>query len=110
MLTCILVTLVQSAPHRAWIDTRKEEDKLHISGRFVNHSEEAVSLRYELQTTKEGHSGRIRSAQSGTFSASPEEEVQLSQTTVNIQTKDTYTIELKIFRGDSIYLQDKMIH
>ena len=112
-LTLFLTTffLAQTTPeHRAWIDAKQTDDMLTIRGKFANDSEQDATFRYELVTTKQGPSGSSSSTQAGSFAAPAREEVSLSNTSINISTEDTYVIELKIFQGDTVYLDDKIEH
>lgn len=111
----IILTLSLTAPafaqneeHRAWIATNRSEDVLAVQGKFANDGKQAVTLRYELVTIKQGASGNSRSAQSGEFTALPGEEVPLSRTSVNVTNGDTYVIELKILRDGIVYLEDRL--
>lgn len=113
ILTLLALSLTVSAyaqddKHRAWIATDQQGDLLTIQGKFANDSKHADTLRYELITTKQGTSGSSRSAQSGEFAAPAEQEVSLSRSSINVTKKDTYLIELKIFRDGAIYLEDRI--
>ena len=113
LFTLFLVTffISQTTPeHRAWIDAQQTDDMLTIRGKFANDTEQDATFRYELVTTKQGRSGSSSSTQAGSFVAPAQEEVSLSNTSVNINQNDTYLIELKIFRADSVYLHDKIEH
>lgn len=113
-LSFIALSLTQSATaqaisdHRVWIDTQQQNDLLTIRGKFTNDSPQDAHFRYELVTTKQGKSGSASSTQAGSFEAPAQTEVSLSNVSINITTKDTYVIELKIFRGDTVYLEDKI--
>ena len=107
MTYCVLL---QTADHRAWIDRNIQDGQMQIQGKFLNQRSEADTFRYELTTVKHGKAGRSQSSQGGQFVAPANEEIVLTQTTVSIQAEDTYTIELKIFRSDSVYLQDQIVH
>ena len=111
LATLSLLTTAQApstTEHRAWIATHQREEMLTIQGKFANHSAQSISLRYELVTTKQGPSGRSSSTQAGSFTAPPQQEVSLSNVTVNVTQKDTYVIELKVFRDGTVYLHDKI--
>ena len=110
LLTLTLTTLVQAQTipdHRAWIEANQQDDMLTIQGKFANDTEQDATFRYELITTKQGKSGRSSSTQAGSFAAPAQEEVSLSNTSINVTKEDTYVIELKIFQGNTVYLHDK---
>ena len=112
-LTLFLTTffLAQSAPeHRAWIDAKQTDDMLTIRGKFANDSEQDATFRYELVTIKQGPSGSSSSTQAGSFAAPAQDEVSLSNVSINVTPADLYVIELKIFQADSVYLRDKIEH
>ena len=112
LLALSLATFVQAQPapeHRAWIDTQQQNNTLTIQGKFANRGSQDVSFRYELVTTKQGKSGSSSSTQAGSFSASGGEEVSLSTTALAISEEDKYVIELKVFRGDTVYLENKSV-
>lgn len=104
----IAAALQSTAEHRAWIDADQKDDILIIQGKFANDSQQTESFRYELVTTKQGRSGSSSSTQAGSFEASAGEEVSLSNVSVNVSAEDTYLIELKVYRGDTVYLDDKI--
>ena len=112
VLTTLSLLITAQGPstteHRAWIDAQQREAMLTIRGKFANHSAQSASFRYELVTTKQGPSGRSSSTQAGSFTAPPQQEVSLSNTTVNVAQEDTYVIELKVFRDGTVYLHDKI--
>ena len=110
-LTFFLTTffLAQATPeHRAWIDAKQTDDMLTIRGKFANDSEQDATFRYELITTKQGPSGSSSSTQAGSFAAPAQDEVSLSNVSINVTPADLYVIELKIFQADSVYLRDKI--
>ncbi|MGB3849132.1 MAG: curli-like amyloid fiber formation chaperone CsgH [Tunicatimonas sp.] len=113
LLTLFVATffISQTTPeHRAWIDAEQTHDMLTIQGKFANDSQQDATFRYEMVTTKQGRSGSSSSTQAGSFTAPAHGEVSLSNTSINVTEKDTYVIELKIFRADSVYLHDKIEH
>lgn len=110
LLAIIIYTVLQSTNHQAWIDHSTEGEQMQVQAKFINHRSKADTFRYELSTIRQGKAGQSNSKQAGQFVAPPNEEIVLTQTTVSIQTNDTYTIKLKIFRGDSVYLSDQIVH
>ena len=110
LLTITLYILGQSGDHRAWIDYTEQDGQLLVRGKFFNQRAEADTLRYELITVRQGKAGNSQSKQAGQFVAPANEEVVLTKTSVSVQPSDTYTIQLKIFRGDTVYMQDQVVH
>ena len=112
LLSLTSLTYAQTPPptieHRAWIDANQQDDMLTIQGKFSNDSQQAETFRYELITTKQGKSGSSSSTQAGRFEAPAQEEVLLSNVSINVSSEDTYVIELKIFQADTVYLHDKI--
>ena len=81
---------------------------LRIQGRFANDSPQAAQFRYELTTMKQGTAGNSSSTQSGYFEVPAHGDISLSNVSININEEDTYIIELKIFRGETVYLDDQI--
>lgn len=102
--------ILQSSEQKAWIDHTVQNDRLSVQGKFLNQRTEADTLRYELTTVRQGKAGNTQSKQAGQFVAPTNEEVVITKTSVSIQSDDTYTIRLKIFRGDTVYMQDQVVH
>ena len=110
-LSIATLTYAQStAEHRVWIDAQQTNDMLTVKGKFANDSGQDANFRYELITTRQGKSGSTSSKQAGGFVAPAHQEVSLSNVSVNVSSEDTYVIELKIFRGDTVYLHDEIEH
>ena len=111
LLALSLTTFAHAQPtpdHRVWIDAQQQDDILTIQGKFANDSPQEATFRYELITTKQGKSGRSSSTQAGSFQAPAQEEVSLSNASLNVAPQDTYVIELKIFQDNTVYLHDKV--
>ncbi|WKN42135.1 curli-like amyloid fiber formation chaperone CsgH [Tunicatimonas pelagia] len=110
LLTITLCTLGQSAAHRAWIDYAEQDGQLRVQGKFLNQSTRVDTLQYKLTTVRQGQAGNSQSTQAGRFVAPINKEIVLTQTTVSVELGDTYTIQLEIFRGDTVYIQDQVVH
>jgi hypothetical protein len=109
LLNCILPEgNAQARVENHISDIRIEEqgDVISIMAIFSNQSDTLTTLKYQLKTTKEGHSGKSFSRQSGTLRAEPGEEVTLSTTKHYWQAGDMYRIRLIIYRENQAYINN----
>ncbi len=96
--------------HKGWIHTEGEAGHLLIQGMFQNQSGKPIKIRYQLEISKSGVSGKSSSKQSGKEIIAPLEEVVLATTTMNAGKADSYKIELEIFDADSLIARDTFLY
>lgn len=83
------------------------EDKLDVFQAIIrNHTDMVIEGHYIFDAVRTGSHGKSVSRQKGEFKATPEEEVFLSRTAVNIEDSDTYNIILQIFSGELMLCAD----
>ena len=63
-------------------------------------------LRYEMQSTKEGASGRSTTSQSGRVNVGADGSAKLSILRLGVGADDRYLIAVKVFDGDKLVAED----
>lgn len=102
---------MQPSGYEAYLETRMEGDRLTVIGHCRNVSSQPVSLRYELRTDKRGLSGTTSNAQSGQVVLAVQQDMPISQITINIAPTDFYRIKLRMLNAQGIVVaEDSLVH
>jgi len=81
---------------QARLELQQHDNMLTVTGHCRNLLPTAGRYRYELAVLRESTGGRSQNTQRGEFSMAPQEEVSLSQSSVNAGPRDTYSIHLRV--------------
>ncbi len=93
----------------AWIDLKIDDaGSAIVKGKFKNYTDLEHLLSFQLKTERNGASGRANNTQRGSFVATPNEEMTLSTTEINIASEDNFSIVLKIFDQDKLVAIDSI--
>jgi hypothetical protein len=96
---------------QARLVAKQQEGMLTLTGQCQNLSDQAMTLRYELTTRKQGVSGTSQNAQSGLITVAAHQTASLSQTSINLQAADVYEARLRMLDDKhNIIAQDSIIH
>lgn len=96
---------------QARIVAKQQEGMLTLTGQCQNLSDQAMTLRYELATRKQGTSGTSQNAQSGSVTIAAHQTASLSQTSINVQATDVYEVRLRMLDDQrNVIAQDSLIH
>lgn len=96
---------------QARIVAKQQEGMLMLTGQCQNLSDQALTLRYELATRKQGVSGTSQNAQSGSVTIAAHQTASLSQTSINVQATDMYEVRLRVLDEQrNVIAQDSLIH
>lgn len=97
--------------YEARLETRMDGDRLTVIGHCRNVSPQPVVLRYELRTDKRGLSGTSSNAQSGEVTVASQQDVPLSQSTINVAPTDYYRIKLRMLNAQgAVVAEDSVVH
>ena len=67
-----------------------------------------AALRYEIETMKEGASGRSNSSQSGSVRLGADGAAKLASTSVSVTPKDRYRIQVKLLDGGRVVAEEEV--
>ncbi|MBC6698376.1 curli-like amyloid fiber formation chaperone CsgH [Hymenobacter sp. BT190] len=96
---------------QARLVAKQQAGMLTLTGQCQNLSDQALTLRYELTTRKQGVSGTSQNAQSGSVTIAAHQTASLSQTSINVQASDTYEARLRVLDDQrNVVAQDSIIH
>ena len=92
------------APCQARLELHQQDGLLTVTGHCRNLMPTTGRFRYELSLLRESSSGRSQNTQRGEFNVAPQQEIALSQSSVNTYSKDTYRIFLRVldFAGHTV--------
>lgn len=96
-LTLLTLRQTNSAPCLAKLDLSQQGEVLHITGTCRSHLNKLAYYRYELRALRQGPAGQSRTTQGGSFELAPQQQVQLSQVSLNAKADDYYHIHLLVF-------------
>ena len=106
--THTLDNLVQQEPFYAKIESSQTDVKLEVIGKFINNSEGAILIKYEMKTNKISSSGKSLSTQSGTYTSEPNSELVLTKVGLNVDNETRYEIILKVFKDEDEISADSL--
>lgn len=82
---------------QARLELVHQNNMLTVTGHCKNLTMNNERYRYELTLERKSDGGHSQNSQSGEFDAAPQQEVVLSQSSINASAQDDYTIYLHIF-------------
>jgi hypothetical protein len=94
--------------YSARIEIRITDQKLDISGKFVNNTDESPDFTYKLTTKKSGKSGTSSNVQSGKFKAVANSEILVSNVGLDFDESNEYIIILEVYSGSILIAEDSI--
>jgi len=92
---------------KAWIEVQSENDQKKIEAKFVSKLQSERTFSFKLITEKSG-ANTSSNTQSGKFTATPDLELTLSNTQINITSQDYFKALLQVYFNNNLIAQDSV--
>jgi len=92
---------------KAWIEVQSENDQKKIEAKFVSKLQSERTFSFKLITEKSG-TNTSSNTQSGKFTATPDLELTLSNTQINITSQDYFKALLQVYSNNNLIAQDSI--
>ena len=98
--------MADEAGYRLWLDTSTSGKMLTVIPHIAVPA--AVTLRYEIISTKHGKSGRSSTSQSGRVAVDREGSQTFAKLSLGVGLDDRYTIAVKVFDGTKLVAEQTL--
>jgi len=96
--------------YKSWIAIEHKDFYLKIRAFCFNDTSEDEVLRYKLEVSKSGKSGRVKSFQGGSVPIPSQEKKCLSKLVLNVFPEDRYHIKLKVYKDGKLVAEDSVFY